>query len=170
MHLRNTILAVTLLSLIGIGTATAKDKFLGKFDDWDASSTDSGKSQLCYVVALPSKADGDEKPRAETSLMVYHAPADKKLNVVQFTAGVALKKDSEATLKIDQKSVPLFVQGSKAWAKDSKTDGEIVAALKAGKTLVVETTSAKNNKLTDTYSLKGFAAALKAANDACGVK
>lgn len=168
--MRTTIIAISLLGLLGASGATAKDKFLGKFDDWDASSTGAGKDHLCYVVALPTKAADNEKPRGESSLMVYHAPADKKLNVVQFTAGLALKKDTDAALKIDQKSVPLFVQGNKAWAKDAKTDAEIVAALKAGKTLTIESTSAKGAKLTDAYSLKGFAAAIKAANEACGIK
>ncbi|MFO1120388.1 MAG: invasion associated locus B family protein [Rhodospirillales bacterium] len=50
---------------------------------------------------------------------------------------------------------------------DAAVDRAIVAAMKAGKAMIVRGTSARGTLTTDTYSLSGFSAALAAIDKAC---
>jgi hypothetical protein len=71
---------------------------------------------------------------------------------------------------IDGKQFSLFTDDDTAWGGDAKVDSALVAAMKAGATMIVKGTSARGTLTTDTYSLAGFTAAHKAIDKACDVK
>ena len=61
----------------------------------------------------------------------------------------------------------MIPDGSGAWLASAADEPGFVAAMKAGKSLVVKGTSTRGTETTDTYSLAGATAALDAANKAC---
>ena len=98
-------------------------------------------------------------------------PAEKRIGEVSIQAGYTYKKGSNVNITIDgKKSFKLFTSNGYAWTYESADDRTLVAAMRAGNSMVIKGTSSRGTLTTDTYSLSGFTAAYKAINKACGVK
>jgi len=162
--------------LIGTGAALAQatspgSGFIDNFDDWSAFSEKEDGKPLCYMASLPKKAEGDYSQRGDAYVMVTHRPAEKTVGEVSVRAGYAYKEGSEAEVRVDGgQAFMLFTEQGFAWTREAKADRALIAAMKAGATLVVKGTSSRGTQTTDTYSLKGFTAALEAIDTACGIK
>jgi len=101
---------------------------------------------------------------------VTHRPQSKIRNEVSVTAGYDYKEASAATLTIDGRKFVLFTRGDTAWAGEENPDDKIVAAMRAGRSMVVGGTSSRGTATLDSYSLSGFTAAHNAINKACGIR
>lgn len=160
------VFAVAALSPLAAASAGSQ-KNLGTFGDWMAA-VDQGDKRLCYIGSVPKKAEGKYATRGDAHFLVTHRPADKVKGEVSVSAGYTYKNGKEAAAEIDGKKFKLFTRGENAWAYDAATDKAMVAAMKAGKRLIVRGTSNRGTATTDTYSLAGFTAALAAIDKACG--
>lgn len=161
------------LLLFGMsGPAFAQNKgFIDKFGDWNAFSDSEDGKPLCYMASLPQKSEGNYTQRGDTYIMITHRPAEKTVGEVSVRAGYTYKAGSETEARIDSnRPIKLFTDGGFSWARDVETDRTMVAAMKAGGTLIVKGTSSRGTLTTDTYSLKGFTAAYNAISKACKVK
>ncbi len=145
-------------------------KLIDVFNDWSAFVEDEKGKPTCYAGSLPQKTEGKYTERGDALILVTHRPAEKSFDVVSIQAGYIYRKGSEVAATIGDQGFELFTQGGNAWAKDSKIDRQIVAAMKGGKTLIVKGTSSRGTLTTDTYSLSGFTAAYGAMTKACGGK
>ena len=149
--------------------ALAED--LGTFGDWVGFKGSEAGKPLCYLSAEPQKSTGDYTKRGPVYAIITHRPAEKSIGVVSFQAGYTLKDSDPVSVTIDAKtSFSLFAAGEFAWTREAADDKALVAAMRAGSVLVVKGTSARGTATTDTYSLSGFTAAMKAIDTACGVK
>ncbi|MBK20334.1 MAG: hypothetical protein CMM52_16000 [Rhodospirillaceae bacterium] len=140
------------------------------FKEWSVHVTGKKKKRICYLHGEPKKSSGKYKRRGATYLQVTHRVADRARNEVSITAGYSYKKGSEVTVKIDGKNFSMFTDGGTAWARDAAGDKALVAAMRAGKTMIVSGTSGRGTLTSDRYSLSGFTAAHKAITRACGNK
>ncbi len=147
--------------------ATAADKFLGRFEKWEAHKGGDGNDIYCFIAALPAKSEGKIAKRGEATLMIAHFPKRKAFGQVQVKAGFALKKGSKLGLHIGAKTYTLPTDGDSAYGETPKENGEIVAALKAGKTVEATALPGTGPKIVDVYPLDGFAKALAAIDKAC---
>lgn len=145
-------------------------KPLGAFKDWAAHTDGKAKSKICWIYSEPQKDEGKYKKRGRIYALVTHRPGEKVTNQVQFTAGYTFKKGSAVVVRIGPKKFELFTNADSAWARNVKDDAALVAAMRAGKSMIVTGQSSRGTKTKDTYSLSGSSAALKAINKACGVK
>lgn len=164
--------AALILALAAPATAQNQNKgFIDTFGDWNAfSDTENGKP-LCYMASLPEKSEGKYTQRGDTYIMITHRPSEKTVGEVSIRAGYTYKQGSETEARIDSnRPIKLFTDGGFSWARDVQTDRAMVAAMKAGGTLIVKGTSSRGTLTTDTYSLKGFTAAYNAISQACKVK
>jgi invasion protein IalB len=153
----------------GPAPALAQDiQNLGKFGDWRAYAYDEKGEKACYIASQPTKDEGDYKTRGEIYAMVTHRPADKVRDEVSLAAGYHYKTQSRVQVAIDGKTFELFPHEDTAWLPDSAGDRQLVAAMRAGKTMVVQGTSSRGTATKDTYSLIGFTKAYRAASKACG--
>jgi hypothetical protein len=100
--------------------------------------------------------------------LVTNRPSDKVKGEVSVASGYVYKDGKDAEAEVDGKKFKLFTRGENAWAYDAGSDKAMVAALKAGRQLIVRGTSSRGTATTDTYSLSGFTAALAAIDKACG--
>jgi invasion protein IalB len=146
----------------------AQQKTLGTFGDWTAIVDGSGNKHLCYIGSAPKKSEGKYTRRGDTYFLVTNSPADKTKGEVSVAAGYTYKNGEDAEAKIGRKRFRLFTSGENAWAYDAGSDKAMVAALKAGRQMIIRGTSSRGTTTTDTYSLSGFTAALAAINKACG--
>lgn len=151
-----------------IASAAPEQKALGSFGDWTAVADGDGKKRLCYIGSVPKKAEGKYTTRGDAHFLVTHRPADKVKGEISVSAGYTYKEGKDAEAEIDGRNFKLFTRGENAWAYDAASDKAMVAAMKAGRQLIVRGTSSRGTATTDTYSLAGFTAALAASDKACG--
>jgi invasion protein IalB len=90
--------------------------------------------------------------------------------VVSLLAGYSYDDAAPVEVAIGGKTFRLLPYGSVAWAPNAKLDGQLVAAMRAGNTMVVQGTSSRGTATKDTYSLSGFTKAYRAINKACGLR
>jgi len=157
--------------LIALSASMAHAETLLESGDWQAIlETENGKP-VCVMSAEPQKSAGKYTQRGTVLAIISHRPKEKRFGEVGFQAGYTFMPKSEPTAIIDgTQSFKLFTQGGHAWALDAKADKKLAAAMRAGTLMVVKGRSSRGTVTTDTYSLKGFTAALNAINKACGVK
>lgn len=146
-------------------------KSLGAFKRWDAYYYAENDAKVCYIASRPLKEEGNYTRRGEVFILVTHRPAAKTRDVVSFQAGYSFEEGANVMITIDKVTkFMLFTEGGLAWAEDTKTDQALIAAMKKGSLLVVNGTSKRGTKTTDTYSLAGFTASHRAINLACGIE
>lgn len=155
--------------LAGLGAPASAGTSLSKHGDWEAfTGRESGKL-VCYMGAVPTKSRGKYTKRGRTFLLITHRPAEQSKNVISLQAGYTFKKTSEVELAIGETSFKLFTDEQWAFAADTATDNELVKSMIGGAALIVSGLSSRGTQTTDTYSLKGFTAALKAIGKACKI-
>lgn len=163
-------LYVSGVALAGPAAHAQQIKTLGTYSKWVAYSFQDAGKQVCYAASKPIKSEGAYKGRDEIVVQVTHRPGDRATDVVSFVAGYTFKPDADVNVAVAARRFDLFTVEDRAWARDAKTDQEIVQAFIKGNSMVVKGVSSRGTPTTDTYSLQGFGAAYKAIGEVCGVR
>jgi invasion protein IalB len=147
-------------------------KSIGLYGDWSAWELPAGKSKICYAATRPKSSEDKGVKRNVVQIQVSNRTADKVKNEVGLYLGYAIKTGSKVTATIDGDSfelVPSMQNGYRetAWLHDPKREAQFVEAMMKGNALKVSGAPEKGNSTTDTYSLNGVTAALKAIADRC---
>lgn len=155
---------VALLALLA--TPVAARESLGIFGSWGAF-TDPSPAR-CYAIARPVQAGGAGHPFASIATW----PGQGARN--QLHVRLSRERDARArvTLSVGERRFELVAGGADAWAPDARTDAAIVVAIRAGRSMSVETLARSGEPFADVYALRGAATAIDAASLACinGVK
>ncbi len=166
--MRRLIFCIFLAGLAFARPAAAQEvKVLGTYGKWVAQTYKESGKDVCFMSVKPEKSEGNYKARGEVQFLITHRPAANAFDVVSVVAGYQYLPDSDAVVTANGKRFALFTNGERAWARDTKTDKDIIQLLTKGKTVTVKGTSSRSNITTDTFSLTGFGAAHKAISDAC---
>ncbi|NQU60301.1 MAG: hypothetical protein HQ512_04155 [Rhodospirillales bacterium] len=164
-------LCLALLCSAVFAPARAEEaKLIGGFGDWEAFRESDGGKIVCYIGSEPKKSKGKYKKRGDAYVLITHRPAEKTTHVVSFKAGYIFQKGDEVDVIIGNKEFKLFTDAGHAFAYDQNADKDMVKAMVRSAKMIVKGTSSRGTKTIDTYSLKGFTAALKAIGKACKVK
>ena len=148
----------------------AAPKVLGTYQDWQSYLLVEGNRRVCYMASAPQKKEPATAKRGDVLMFVTHRPADKEQGVVNVHIGYTLNANRDVRVVIGDKSFDLFTKGDTAWTRADKDDKAMVQEMMKGSTLTVAGESDRGTKTVDTYSLKGFSAAYKEINKACGIK
>ncbi len=162
-------IAVLVCMLAAVPVQAAGPKFLGAFSEWSAHVLSGPAGKTCYVHGEPKKSIGKYTRRDQTYTQVTRRTGAKGKTEFGVTAGYTYSKESDVEIDIDGKPFTLFTVKDSAWVREQSDEARLVAAMKAGRTMVVRGTSTRNTQTTDTYSLKGFTAAYNAMGKACGI-
>ena len=164
--------AMAILSFVSVvdPALAAGPKTLGSFGKWSAHLVAGNSGKTCYVHGEPETSKGKYKRRDETYIQVSHRTTGKVKNEIGVTAGYAYRPESDVEIDIDGKPFTLFTAKDSAWMREKKDEARMVAAMKAGRIMVVRGTSSRGTLTTDTYLLKGFTAAYTETSKACGIK
>jgi len=73
---------------------------------------------------------------------------------------------AKVTLSVGERRFELVAGNADAWAPDTRTDAAIIAAIRAGRSMSVETLG-RAGPFTDVYTLRGAATAIDAATLGC---
>jgi hypothetical protein len=151
---------LVLLLLAGAAPAAAQET-LGVFGLWGAFRTE----ERCYAISEPDREARPGDGRAYAS--VGYWPRRGVRGQAYFKLRQSKRAGSAVLLRIDDRIFQLRGGGTDAWAADAPADTEIVAAMRTGIEMSVETRSASGGLIRDVYKLRGAATAIDAAAIAC---
>lgn len=103
--------------------------------------------------------------RGDILLFVTFRPG--KPGEISFTGGYPFAGGSTIDLTVDGNSFQMFTDGEWAWPGSADDDATLLAALKKGTTAVLKARSGKGTQTNDTFSLRGFTAAMEDAEKRC---
>ncbi len=138
--------------------------------DWSVFTEESPKQ--CWGVSAPKETVNtkDGKPttvrRGDILLFVTYDANGK--GVISFSGGYPFAGDSTVTMQVGDASFDLFTDGEWAWPGSPEDDAKVLAALKGGSEAKLTAHSAKGTQTEDTFSLRGFSAAVDEAAKRCG--
>lgn len=138
--------------------------------DWSVFTEDNPKE--CWGVSSPKESvntrDGQavSVKRSDILLFITFRPGQSG-GEISFTGGYPFAKDSKVNVDIGGKNFDLFTDGEWAWTSGPDQDAEMMAALKAGAEAKLTARSGKGTQTVDTFSLKGFTAAMDEAASRC---
>ncbi|MFA5969624.1 MAG: hypothetical protein WC816_10330 [Sphingomonas sp.] len=160
------------LLMLAAGPATTLDRAkssgkaktsLGVFDRW-AAFRDVGPLR-CYAIAAPAqpgRAGATWRPFAAIGTWPGQG-ARSQLHI-----RLSRERDPRArvTLSVGERRFDLVAGSADAWAPDAQTDAAIIAAMRSGRSMSVETLG-KAGPFADVYTLRGAATAIDAATLGC---
>ena len=161
------LLSVALGIMLLIPIAHAGTELIGVFKDWTAQTYTQNGVSVCMMWSQPAKAKGDYTTRGDIYVFVTHRPSEEKLNEIRFESGYPFKPTSVVDVIIGEQRFTLTTDASTAWSASAAEERQMVEAMRAGRSMIVEGTSKRGTHTTDTYSLLGFTAAHKAIDKAC---
>lgn len=119
----------------------------------------------CHAVAEPFRTRDGEGARPFVA--VAHWPGRRIHGQLHVRLGRAKRPGSAVLLRVDGRSFQLRGGGRDAWAPDADADAAILAAMRTGIEMIVETRAAGGELIRDQYRLRGAATAIDAAALAC---
>ncbi|MBX9883867.1 MAG: hypothetical protein K2X68_02725 [Novosphingobium sp.] len=155
-------LLAAMLLLAG-SPALARDS-LGIFDRWGAFRDPSPRT--CFAISTPVEQSRGGAPwRPFASIATWPDEGARG----QLHIRLSRERDPQArvTLSVGERRFELVAGNADAWAPDSRTDTAIVAAIRSGRSLSVETLGKGGRPFADVYALKGAATAIDAAALGC---
>ncbi|WP_299779869.1 invasion associated locus B family protein [uncultured Roseobacter sp.] len=164
---------VSALALTGMA-AQAQDQssnLVAEKTDWGVYEDDNPRE--CWGVSVPKETvntrDGRvvAATRGQILLMVFFRPGSGANAQVTFTGGYPFASGSKVNIDIGGTNYSLFTDGEWAWPEDTSEDAKIVAAMKRGADATVTGLSSRGTTTKDTFSLRGFTAALDEAQKRC---
>lgn len=142
--------------------------------DWSVFSEPAeGTPSECWGVSSPKETvnSRDGQPvsvrRGDILLFVTFTKGGGGKGVVSFTGGYPFADGSTVGVSIDGTSFDLFTEGEFAWSANETEDEKILAAMKKGTSAVLTARSGKGTQTQDTFSLRGFTAAMEDAAKRC---
>lgn len=148
--------------LLLAGSAAAREP-LGVYDRWGAFRDLSPRH--CYAIASPEGSARRSGWRPFVSVNDWPRQAVHG----QLHIRLSRPRDPRArvTLSIGERRFELVAGEADAWAPDARTDAAIIAAIRAGRSLSVETLARSGTPFADVYPLRGAATAIDAAALGC---
>ena len=146
--------------LIFAAPAAAQPQSLGIYGLWGAFRDGA----RCYAISQPR--NGGRAERAAFASVGWW-PRSRIRGQLHFRFARPKRQGSAVLLRIDDRTFQLIGGGDNGWAPDAAADGEIVAAMRTGIEMNIETRSAGGGLIRDDYPLRGAATAIDAAAIAC---
>ncbi len=169
-----TAILVGFLGLFAASPGMAAAAPVGEYGDWRMFVSGSGQAKNCYIAGEPKRSTPENARRGDIFLIVSHRPGQGVRNEVSVRVGYPFSATSEPFARIGSDNYAFFTgaqveNGADEWAWLEKLDDQarLVTAMKRGNELVFKGTSARGTLTTDSYSLKGVTAAMKALDAAC---
>jgi len=121
----------------------------------------------CYIGSLPTKSDLSEtKKRGKNYILVYKIVGSDE-NIIQVEAGYNYNLDKGINVKIDNNIFKFYSTIDSSDTAWTDNDDKVIYAMKKGLDLILNGESTRGTITNDTYTLKGFTAAINELNKNC---
>lgn len=150
--------------------AATSDNLVATTSDWSVFTEETPKE--CWGVSSPKETVNtrDGAPvsvkRSDILLFVTFRPGQAG-GETSFTGGYPFAPGSKVDLNVDGTKFELVTDGEWAWASSPEEDAKLLVALQKGGSAVLTAKSAKGTQTQDTFSLRGFTAAMNEAGNRC---
>ncbi|WP_156342904.1 hypothetical protein [Devosia sp. A16] len=161
-------LATVLVPALSGGAMAQSVKLLGEFRDWTAYTATESTGPVCFALSKPTEVTPSPDEFTEAWLYLTNRPSESVRNELNLVAGFTFAPDTTATATISGQSFELFTDKDAAWLLDPNQNDNLAGALRAGSTVVIEGTSDKGIRITETFSLSGATAASRAIESCTG--
>jgi hypothetical protein len=151
-----------LFMLLFAAPAVAREP-LGVFERWGAFS--DAAPRRCYAIAQPVRAGAAARWRPFASVATW--PGRGARNQLHIRLSRERDPRARVTLSVGERRFGLVAGKADAWAPDKRTDAAVVAAIRSGRSMSVESLSRGGQPFADVYALRGAATAIDAASLAC---
>lgn len=170
MALRSGAAALVIAAgLVAGGPAFAQSvKLLGEFRDWTAYSATESTGPVCFALSKPTGVEPAPDGYTEGWLYLTNRPSESVRNELNLVAGFTFAPETPATATVSGQSFELFTDKDAAWLLDPSQNDSLASALRAGSSVVIEGTSDKGIRITQTFSLAGATAAQRALDGCTG--
>lgn len=138
---------------------------MSQFNDWGSYSYDANGGKVCYVLSTPKTMQPANVDHGDIFFLVSQKPGKSGSYEPQVVMGYPMRDGSKVTVDIDGKKFTMFTRGESAWVEDVAQEPQLVAAMRAGKSMKVDATSQRGTATNYTYSLAGITAAIQSINN-----
>jgi hypothetical protein len=143
---------------------SAPRQALGIFGQWGAfDDTPGGR---CYAITEPPRTTRNFAVKPFASVGFFRRGGGNG-GQVQFRLSRPKRAGSALILRIDDRPFQLVGGGTDAWAPGPEADAAIIAAMRSGIGMVIETRAERGAAIRNYYQLRGAATAIDAAAIAC---
>lgn len=142
-------------------------KLIGEFRAWSAYSATEQTGAVCFALTRPTEITPQPDGLTEAYLYLTHRPAMGVRNELNVVAGYTFAPDTPATVTVSGQTFELFTSRDAAWLLNPNQNDALASALRAGSEVVIEGTSDKGIKVSETFSLSGATAASRAIEGEC---
>ena len=158
--------------LLGMGPAALAQEstnLVTTTTDWSVFVENDPKE--CWGVTVPKETVNtrDGQPvsvrRGDILLFVTFRPGQP--GEISFSGGYPFAGGSTVGMNVDGTKYDLFSDGEWAWPGTPEDDAKILAAMKKGSAAILTAKSGKGTQTQDTFSLRGFTAAMEEAAKQC---
>jgi hypothetical protein len=158
------LLGIGLMGALALpGTASAQSvSIIGEFRDWSAYSTSDGTGALCFAMAKVKSVEPTPDGYTQAYLYMTHRTSRNITNEINLVAGFEFAPDQPAILTVGGQEFELFTQKDAAWLLDTSKSDSLAAAIRAGSTLTITSTTSRGIRVEQTFSLSGATAASRA--------
>jgi hypothetical protein len=153
-------LAVVLAMLL-TAPLCAKER-LGAYQGWAAFK--DPELPRCYAIGAPDQSSGNGG-----YVSINFAPARTVSHQIYVRLSRPRSANAGITLNAGGRRFQLKADGNGGWAKDRNMDLAIIAAIRAGQSMSVQSSGPGGN-IIDAYALRGAASAIDAAALGCAAK
>lgn len=161
-------------ALFATCAAATANEARASFADWRLFVDGTAAAKSCYIVGEPRRSRPSNVTRGDIYLVIAHRPGQGVRNEVSVRIGYPYSASSNPFAQVGSDKFDFFtgVQAQNgadewAWLVDLNSQGRLVTAMKLGNELIFKGTSARGTLTTDSYSLRGVTAAMKALDEAC---
>lgn len=153
-----------LVAALALQLATEGRRAIGIYDGWGAFR--DATPARCFAIAEPVGPARTARPFASIATW----PGDGQRNQLYLRLSRPRAPAARVTLSVGERRFELLAGPADAWSPDARTDRAIVAAIRSGRSMSVESVSRAGQPFADTYALKGAATAIDAAAIACATR
>jgi len=151
-------------------TAQESTNIVGTATDWSIFTENDPKE--CWGVSPPKETvnsrDGQAvSVRRGDILLFVTFRSGSTAGEVSFTGGYPFAPGSTVSVAVDGQTYEMFTDGEWAWGASTAEDAILLSAMKKGTTAVLTARSGKGTQTKDTFSLRGFTAAMDEAAKRC---
>jgi Invasion associated locus B (IalB) protein len=162
---------VAAISFAAVGAnAQESTNRVATMTDWNVFTEDE-PSKECWGVSQPKETvntrDGQPVSVRRGDIMLFVTFRPGKPGEISFTGGYPFAPGSTVEVAIDGQPYQFFTDGEWAWPGSPEDDATVLAAMKQGTSAVMSAVSGKGTKTVDTFSLRGFTAAMEDAEKRC---
>lgn len=149
--------------------AQESDNRVAVTSDWNVFTEEEPKE--CWGVTVPKESvntrDGQPVSVRRGDILLFVTFRPGQAGAVSFTGGYPFASGSTVQMDVDGNTYDLFTDGEWAWPASVEADAQLLAAMKAGATAILTARSDRGTQTRDTFSLRGFTAAMTEAENRC---